>query len=150
MSYNVTITRNTISPDDAKAWDELDVLLDQKNVTDEKGKDFLDLIEKLKLKFPCITTLSDDEIDNGVWSDGPLSNNAGKNTTTIGIVFSQVTNVMPFLIKTATENGFVVFDPQTGKISRPRNAKSTVEAKSENNIEKLKLPASFLKRFWEK
>jgi hypothetical protein len=119
MSYNVTISRNNISSDDKQAWADLNSLYEKEDLETEQGQDFLDLIEKLKATFPYICDLPDDEVDDGVWSDGPLSNNAGKDLTTLGVVWSQVDNAIPFLIKTANENGFVVFDSQTGIISRP-------------------------------
>lgn len=119
MSYNVTISRNNISTDNKQAWVNLDMLYEKEDMATEQAADFLALIEKLKEKFPCICDLPKDKVDDGVWSDGPLSNNAGKDLTTLGVVFSQVDNVIPFLIKTANENGFVVFDPQTSIISRP-------------------------------
>lgn len=115
MSYNVTISRNTIPTQEAQAWEYLENLQAAENWI--PSKDFIDLIEKLKLKFPCICEIEDP--DEGVWSDGPLTNNAGENITILGMVYSAVEEVMPFLIKTANENGFVVFDDQDGKIYRP-------------------------------
>lgn len=117
MSYNVTLTRNTIPADDEKAWKYLEELQGQE--TKEQSQDFLELIEKFKSKFPCICDLPDEETDNGVWSDGPLSDNVGKNLTTLGVIFSAVEKVMPFLIETANKNNFVVFDDQLGQIFRP-------------------------------
>lgn len=117
MSYNVTLTRNAIPADDKEAWNYLQELQEQEN--DEQSQDFLDLVEKLKEKYPCICDLPDEEIDNGVWSDGPLSNNVGKNLTTLGMVYSAVEIVMPFLIETANQNNFVVFDYQSEMIFRP-------------------------------
>jgi len=124
MSYTVTLTRNTIPEDDQKAWEYLDELYATE--THEQSEDFLELIEKFKIKFPCICDLSDDEVDEGVWSDGPLSNNAGKNLTTLGIVFSAVEKTLPYLIKTANENHFAVFDGQEGIIFRPHKPKKII------------------------
>jgi len=146
MSYTVTILRNAISPDDKQAWAELNLLYEKEDLftehVREQGQDFLDLIEKLKAKFPCICDLPDEEVDNGVWSDGPLSNNAGKDLATLGIRFSQVSNVMPFLIKIANDNGFVVFDSQTAIISRP-TITASVNKKIDDNQPKAK-------SFWRK
>jgi len=50
------------------------------------------------------------------------------------VVLSQVDNVIPFIIETSNNLGFVVFDGQTGSIFRP----------SQNNIKPKK------KRFWSK
>ena len=146
MSYNVTISRNNISSKDEKAWIELDNLLEREDLTSKQGQDFLNLIEKLKSKFPCICDLADDKVDDGVWSDGPLSNNAGKDLTTLGVVFSQVETVIPFLINTANENGFIVFDPQTGIISRPKK-KSLIMNLEKEEIKSVK---KGLKLFWKK
>jgi hypothetical protein len=143
MSYNVTISRNIISPYDDQAWVDLDKLYEKENSATEQGQDFLDLIEKLKEKFPCISDLPDDKIDEGVWSDGPLSGNAGKDLTTLGVVYSQVDNAIPFLIKTANECGFVVFDPQTGIISRPPAPTSNSDKKMDNVKASLEKPKSF-------
>lgn len=122
MSYDITLTRNTIPADDERAWEYLNELHEKE--TDEQSADFLELIEKFKEEFPCICDLSDDEVDDiGVWSDGPLSNNAGKNLTRLALVFSGVEKAMPYLTKTANENGFVVFDGQEGIIFRPHSAK---------------------------
>jgi len=85
----------------------------------EPANDFVELIKKFTEKYPCICDLSDDKIDDGVWSDGPLINNAGNDVTTLGVVFSQVENVIPFVIEIANKNGFVVFDGQIDKIFRP-------------------------------
>ncbi len=142
MSYTVTITRNNISQSDEKAWAELDELYEKEDAQNEQSADFLDLIEKLQSKFPCICDLPDDEVDDGVWSDGPLSNNAGKNLTTLGVVYSQVDTVIPFLIKTANENGFVVFDSQSGKISRPKDFG--------NSSKEANLPLQETKSFWKR
>lgn len=122
MSYDITLTRNTVPADDGKAWEYLNEL--EEKETGEQSTDFLELIERFKEKFPCICDLSDDEIDSiGVWSDGPLSNNVGKNLTRLSLVYSGVEKAMPYLIKTANDNGFVVFDSQEGIVFRPHAAK---------------------------
>jgi hypothetical protein len=117
MSYTVSITRNDISFNDEIAWQQVAALNEQED--DEGAKDFISLINKLTERYPCICDLSEDKIDEGVWSDGPLVNNAGKNITTLAIVYSQADKVVPFLIETANRMGFVVFDYQSENIYRP-------------------------------
>lgn len=150
MSYNVTISRNNVSNYDKQAWAELDALYEKEDLATEQGQDFLDLIEKLKINFPCICDLQDNEVDDGAWSDGPLSNNAGKDLTTLGVVFSQVDNVIPFLIKTANDNDFVVFDPQTGIISRPKSTKALVDNNSNESQTTTEKPKSFWNKLFGK
>lgn len=117
MSYNVSITRNDIPGDDKQAWKFIEELYNNDN--GQPSRDFVDLIRKLTEKYPCISDLPDDKVDDGVWSDGPLVNNAGDKITTIGVVYSQVENVIPFVIEVSNNLGFVVFDDQTGLIWRP-------------------------------
>ena len=117
MSYTVSITRNNIPQDDTEAWKHMEELY--KNDSGKSSKDFIDLINRLTETYPCICDLPDDKIDDGVWSDGPLVNNAGDQITTIGVVYSQVEDVIPFVIETCNGLGFVVFDGQSGTISRP-------------------------------
>jgi hypothetical protein len=40
------------------------------------------------------------------------------------MTFAAVDKVLPFLIEQANELGLVVFDPQTGRIHRPRTGSS--------------------------
>lgn len=115
MSYIILITRNTIPTDDNQAWKHLWELKEKESRV--KAADFLELIEMFKLTYPCICDLENP--DEGIWSDGPLSNNAGENVTTLGLIYPAVEKALPFLIKTATESGFVVFDDQMGQIFRP-------------------------------
>lgn len=97
MSYIVSITRNDVPKNDKQAWQYLEEL--SKNDSGNSATDFVELIKKFTATYPCICDLPDDQVGDGVWSDGPLVNNAGENITTLGVVFSQVENVMPFLIE---------------------------------------------------
>lgn len=126
MSYNVTIFVPPVPDDDARAWDRFQHLQEE----EESGPPVLDpprsrpavfqtLHDRLTARYPCICTLSDDEVDDGVWSDGPLINNFGERAATLGLTFGSVDKVLPFLIQQANELGLVVFDPQTGRIHRP-------------------------------
>jgi len=119
MSYNISITRSDIPKDDKLAWKYMEELYNNDN--GKASSDFLELIKKLTERYPCICDLPDDKVDDGVWSDGPLVNNAGDKITTIGVVFSQVESVIPFIIETSNNLGFSVFDGQIGKIFRPLN-----------------------------
>lgn len=120
MSYTISITRNVVSSNDELAWDELEQICEREESATDHARDFLIFIESLKLRFPCICDLSDDEIEaKGVWTDGPLSNNAGADLIILGVIFSHVHEVVPFVISMASKVGFVVFDPQEGKIYRP-------------------------------
>ena len=123
MSYIVSITKSDLPSSDKEAWSYLEEL--QKNyfnTTNESAQIFLDLLSDLTEKYPCICDLPDDKIDDGVWSDGPLKNNAGKEMMSLGVTFSNVNNVIPFLIQKANKLNLTVFDTQTGQIHRPKQA----------------------------
>jgi hypothetical protein len=80
------------------------------------------LHDSLTAKYPCICSLSDDEIDDGVWSDGPLINNFAQDLAMVAFSFSVVNEVLPFILRTATEHGIVTFDHQTHIVHRPPKA----------------------------
>jgi hypothetical protein len=68
-----------------------------------------------------MASLPDDQVDDAVWSDGPLINNFGYRVAVLGL--SSV-EALPFLINTATAKGCIVFDWQDGKIHRTHLAQS--------------------------
>jgi hypothetical protein len=118
VSYNVAICLQPIPASDTEAWKELDPLIEAKGQPPEVFRELHDL---LTAKYPCISTLSDDEVDNGVWSDGPLWNNFGHRAAVLGMVYSRVEEVLPFLVKTANDLGLVVFDWGGPNIIRPKS-----------------------------
>jgi hypothetical protein len=69
--------------------------------SEEPSPEMRELHRRLTAVFPCICDDSD-----GPWSDGPLINNFGKHAATLGISFSRVEEVLPFVLSTATEMGF--------------------------------------------
>lgn len=129
MSYTISITGNDVPKDDKLAWKYMEDLYN--NDSGKASEEFIELIKKLTEKYPCICDLPDDKIDDGVWSDGPLVNNAGDKITTLGVVFSQVENVIHFIIETSNNLGFVVFDGQSGIIHRPRQNEEQISDKIE-------------------
>jgi hypothetical protein len=116
MSYNVAICIEPISSSDKEAWQQLDALIDAEGETPAV---FKKLHDRLTAKYPCICTLSDDEVDDGVWSDGPLWNNFGHRAAVLGMIYPRVEEVLPFLVETANALGLVVFDWGGPSIYRP-------------------------------
>ncbi len=119
MSYTVTILKPDVPADDAAAWKFLRDLV-ARSATGEVPAVYHELIDLLTARYPCICDLPDDEVDDGVWSDGPLRNNAGHAMTVLGIVWQRVEEVQPFVVETANGLGLVVFDEQEGRIYRPQ------------------------------
>jgi hypothetical protein len=115
MSYNVAVVVPPVPSDDAAAWRGVDAIIAEEG---PRPRVFHVLHDKLTSRYPCIGSLSDDEIDNGVWSDGPLINNFGHRAAVLGVVYARVGEVLPFLVETATGLGLTVFDWATERIHR--------------------------------
>lgn len=115
MSYTIAICVPPVPESDEAAWKELDGLIEQQG---EVPAEFRTLIADLTSRYPCICDLPNDKIDDGVWSDGPLRNNAGHKATVLGLAFSRADEVLPFVVATANRLGLVVFDWQTNRIHR--------------------------------
>lgn len=77
--------------------------------------ELLAFLDEIMARYPDLTNLSDEDVDDGVWSDGPLVNNAQGPLLYLGIVWSRVDEVVPFLVERARAHQLVVFDPQSGK-----------------------------------
>jgi hypothetical protein len=67
---------------------------------------------------PDVADLSDDEIDDGVWSDGPLINNASGPLFYFGLAGTRFDEAAPFVVDVAREHGLVCFDPQDSSVVR--------------------------------
>jgi hypothetical protein len=81
---------------------------------------FRTLHDRLTARYRCICSLPDESVDDeGVWSDGPLWNDFGHRAAVLGMVFSRVEEVLPFVADTANELGLTVFDWAGPSIYRP-------------------------------
>jgi hypothetical protein len=121
MSFTVSIVVPPVPASGKAAWAALEGILERRD-QGPRSPEFQGLHDQLVARYPCICSLAD---DSGVWSDGPLINNFEHGVAVIGIRYDQVEKVLPFLVRTATDLGFVVFDDQNGKIHRPRKAKES-------------------------
>ena len=118
MSYNVAICTEPVPSKDEEAWQAVDSLIDAKG---EPPEVFKELHDRLTRRYPCICTLSDERVDDdGVWSDGPLWSDFGHRAAVLGMVYSRVEEVLPFLVETANDLGLVVFDWAGPSIYRPK------------------------------
>jgi hypothetical protein len=122
MSYNVAITLPPAPLDEARAWSELDAVIDAEGPTPAV---FGELLDRLTARYPCINDLPDEDVDDGVWSDGPLRNDFGHRAAVLGIVYSRADEVLPFVISEANVLGLVVYDWGTKTIHRPSSGSRT-------------------------
>ena len=120
MSYNVAICTPPVPAEDDTAWDGLDSIINEQGAPPVV---FRQLHDALTARYPCICTLPDDKVDEeGVWSDGPLWNDFGHRAAVLGMTWSRVEEVLPFLVLTANSLGLTVFDWGGPTIYRPRSA----------------------------
>jgi hypothetical protein len=115
MSYTIAVVAPPIPADDGEAWKALHALIDQQGPVPSV---FRTLHDRLTLRYPCLSSLPDDQIDDGVWSDGPLWNNFSHRAAVLGMVYSSVEEVLPFVIETATALDLAVFDWATNQVHR--------------------------------
>src|SRR6478672_9789771 len=101
MSYNVVVCRSPVPEDNAEVWQQMDDLIQQEGPVPPVFETFID---RLTARYPCMCDLPDDEVDDGVWSDGPLRDNAGHRVTVLGIS-NRLDEVLPFVIATANDLG---------------------------------------------
>jgi hypothetical protein len=107
MSYNVAICTPPVPAEDDTAWDGLDGLINEQGAPPPV---FRELFDALTARYPCICTLPDDKVDeDGVWSDGPLWNDFGHRAAVLGMTWSRVEEVLPFLVRTVLGNSIPVY-----------------------------------------
>ncbi len=120
MSYNIAVAQSPVPIDSQEAWEWVQNMTDIDD--DAPPQVFHELIERLTARYPCIYDLGDDVLgEEGVWSDGPLLKNIYMKVPVLGIVSTQVDEVLPFLIETAKVLNLSVFDWATETIHRPKS-----------------------------
>ena len=120
MSYSLVFTRNEIPSDDQEALEWIQTQFDAYYADERPAHPkFKELHDALTARFPCVCSLSDDEIDDGAWSDGPLINNFSHDLAMVAFPFSRVEDVLPFTIQTAVGLSCSVLDLQDMTVHRP-------------------------------
>lgn len=120
MSYSLVFSRLTPPQDESQVWQWIDAEI-EKYYEDERGVHprFQKLHDSLTSKYPCICDLPDADIDNGVWSDGPLIDNFAQDIALVAFSVDKTEEILPFILEKATQYGIVVFDHQTSTIYFP-------------------------------
>lgn len=75
---------------------------------------FVAFARKLTDRFPCITTLDDEDAEDAIWTDGPLDGVTGKPLYGVGVRTDALQDVMPVIIDAARGLGLIVYDMQSG------------------------------------
>lgn len=138
MSYVVTITSLPLPDNDEEAWERF-AEIDEANAGTfgSPGPVIEKLYKQLSDRYPCIIVAPDNP-----WTDGPLRNNYGRDMAAVGIIYSRVGEVLPFVIETATRLGCAVLDGQDDKIHRPVGwqPSAKADATTEKNQSPLRKP----------
>ena len=115
MSYDVAIWdgEQPKSDDDAlEVFEQMAAVYDAE--TDETPSAALLLfIRDLTDRYPDLTTLPDNEVDDSPWADGPLVNNVTGRFLYLALAFAKTEEVLGFIAETARKYDLVCFDPQT-------------------------------------
>ncbi len=122
MSYNVGLLIEFAPFDDALAFEHFNALAKASDIDERPHPTFIAVHKELTDRFPCICDLPEDEVDEGVWSDGPLLNNFGAREAVIGFTFSAAETLLPFVLGVARNHGLTAFDWQTETVHRPSKA----------------------------
>jgi hypothetical protein len=72
----------------------------------------------LTARYPCASSLPDDQIDDAVWNASPLWEDFGQRTAVLLLGYPWVKEVLPFVIETANALDLAVFDWSGEQIHR--------------------------------
>ncbi|CAK2038195.1 conserved hypothetical protein [Vibrio crassostreae] len=117
MSYNIAVVNFPLPEDFAEAVELVNPLTEVE--LEEVQPIFQEFHDKVTGIYPCLCSLSDDEIDSGVWCDGPLINNFKVKAPVIGFSFSKVEEAFPTVGNTALDMGLSILDWQAEKVYNP-------------------------------
>lgn len=118
MSFDLAFWVGARLASDADAAAELERLYDLHlgDQASDPHPSLLAFISDVTSRYPDLTELGDDEIDDAVWSDGPLTSNASGPLLYLGIVWSRVDEALPFLVERARAHGLICLDPQSEQV----------------------------------
>jgi hypothetical protein len=123
VSYDVAVWVGRKPPTDGAATEEFDrlsrTLGEGRRSPDAK---ILRFIEALTTRYPDLTDLSDEDIDDSPWADGPLGDNASGRFFYFALVPSGVPEALPFIAATAKAMGLICYDPERERLIVPSEA----------------------------
>ncbi|UOD31503.1 hypothetical protein INH39_07350 [Massilia violaceinigra] len=120
MSYVLEFIVAPLPEDDAAtAWELARKIIETAPQNGPPHPAFVRLHDIITSVYPCLSSYADDDmaIDECPWSDGPLIDNFGEQSGSLGIVDSpDFISIRGFVNNIATELGINVLDEQMGKI----------------------------------
>lgn len=119
MSYILRIVVPALPEDDALAWSAADDVCAQDDDDAPKAPVLVRLHDVLTSVYPCLCS-DDANIDDSPWSDGPLINNFGNASATLGLETDDDDgSAVGFIVAAGRTLGLTVLDEQAGEIHRP-------------------------------
>ena len=125
MSWVVEIVSGEVPAETNAAWEFLEDVREEDELREERPEpspEMFALYRRLTARYPCIM-----EDPSSPWSDGPLINNFGDKISAVGIVTSRIEEALHFVIESATDMGFTVFDGGDEAIHRPKGWRPSLE-----------------------
>lgn len=119
MSYSIGLQLDSAAAEDRTTFQQFDKVTETAEFGELPHATFVAVHADLIRRFPCMSEMPDDEIDDCIWSDGPLINNFGQRQGSLNFRFSAVETVLPFVLAIAHKYGITVLDWQTETIHRP-------------------------------
>jgi len=80
---------------------------------------FIELAQRLTQRFPCMSTMDEDDAEDAVWTDAPLDGRTPHPCYGLGIRTEALTEVMPLLVAEARALDLVVYDMQAACVHLP-------------------------------
>lgn len=117
MSYTFAVCNATLPKEYKAAEEEAFRLQDE---PEPNPAVFHELIDQLTARYACISDPTCTHPDDGPWCSEPMRQKSYNRATVLGLIFSRVDEVLPFVIETATSIGLTIVDWQTGKVHRPK------------------------------
>jgi hypothetical protein len=113
MSYDVAVWEGEPPADSTEALRVFEALYERYAGTDQPpSQRILDYITALTARYPDLTNLPDDDLDDSPWADGPLTGDAKGPFFYFALSYDGVDEALPFIAETARQHGVVCFDPQ--------------------------------------
>ena len=122
MSYDLAVWEGPMPTSDEAALAEFERLMDWMEgldlfaESDAPTPAIRSYVESLLARWPDLG--DDDEDEESPWADAPLINNARGPVFYFSMVWSKAEEASAFAAATATAQGLVCFDPQSGTLLR--------------------------------
>ena len=125
MSFIVQIIDVALPSDATQRQALIDKLVEESDTNDtEPGLALGQLYQQLVVKYPCLSTLKEDAIDECVWGDGPLLGNFGQRIAAVNI-YQNEEQVFAYILTLAEELNLKVVDTQSDMVYYPKSAEAS-------------------------